>query len=169
MRRARAALSATVAASLFTASIASAEPCARPADVAAFGTAGLKSQLMVTALTCSQQDRYNDFVHRFQKDLMAQERALKAYFARAFGGRAQQEHDDYITSLANAQSQNGIHQGTVFCQRNVGIFDEVLALPKGADLASYASGKALVQPIDLVTCPTRPEPTRTAQARITHQ
>lgn len=165
----RVMFSGLIAAGLLSAAIASAEPCVKPADVAAFGIAGLKSQLMVTALSCGQQDRYNDFVHRFQKDLMVQERALKTYFARAFGGHAQQEHDDYITSLANAQSQDGIHQGTLFCQRNVGIFDEVLALPTGADLAGYASGKALIQPIELVTCPARPEPTRTAQARITRQ
>ena len=131
--------------------------------------AGLKSQLMVTALTCGRQDRYNDFVHRFQKDLMAQEHALHAYFARAFGSRGQQQHDDYITSLANAQSQSGIRQGTLFCQQNVGLFDEVMALPKGADLAGYASGKTITQPIELVSCPVKPELTRTAQARTTRQ
>ena len=70
--------------------------------MSAFDIAGLKSKLMVTALTCNQQDRYNEFVLRFRGDLMAQERALQAYFARKFGGgRAQHEHDDYITSLAN--------------------------------------------------------------------
>ncbi len=152
---------------LLCAGIAVAQPCAKPADVSAFDVASLKSKLMVTALTCSQQDRYNDFVLRFRADLMAQERALHAYFARAFGGgHAQQEHDDYITSLANTQSQSGIQQGTLFCQMNVGMFDEVLALPKGADLAHYASGKALVQPIDVVTCPA---PTRTAQAGTTRR
>ena len=162
----RFAFASIAAAILLSASIASAQQCAKPADISAFGIAGLKSQLMVVALTCSQQDRYNDFIHRFQKDLMAQERGLHAYFARAFGRRAQQEHDDYITSLANAQSQSGIRQGTLFCQRNISIFDEVLALPKGADLAGYASGKSLTQPIELVTCP---EPTRTAQARTPRQ
>jgi hypothetical protein len=86
---------------LLTAGIAAAEPCARPADLTALDVAGLKSKLMVTAITCNQQDRYNDFVQRFRTDLMAHERALNAYFARLYGGRAQREHDDYITSLAN--------------------------------------------------------------------
>jgi hypothetical protein len=165
----RIVFSGLVAAGLLSASIATAQQCARPADMSAFGIAGLKSQLMVTALTCSKQDRYNDFVRRYQKDLMTQERALSAYFSRAFGRRGQQEHDDYITSLANAQSQTGIRQGTLFCQRNVGIFDEVMTLPKDVDLAGYASGKTLTQPIALVSCPVKPEPTRTAQARTTRQ
>lgn len=150
-----------LAAVLATASIAVAEPCARPADLAAFGVAGLKTHLMVVALSCSQQDRYNDFVHRFQGELVSHERALHAYFARAFGGRGQAMHDDYITSLANTQSQSGIHQGTLFCRQNVGMFDEVMALPKGKPLATYAAGKSLDQPFELVACPTD---VRTAQA-----
>ena len=160
MRLIAPALAAVVA----TASIAAAEPCARPADLAAFGVAGLKTHLMVVALTCSQQDRYNDFVHRFQGELVSHERALHAYFARAFGGRAQAMHDDYITSLANTQSQSGIHQGTLFCRQNVGMFEEVMALPKGQPLAGYAAGKVLDQPIELVACQAE---VRTAQATTT--
>jgi hypothetical protein len=141
--------------------IASAEQCAKPADVSAFDIAGLKSKLMVTALTCNQQDRYNEFVQRFRRDLMVQERALHDYFARAFGGgHAQREHDDYITSLANTVSQSGIRQGTLYCLQNVGIFTEVLALQKGSDLAGYAASKTLPQPIGIVACPVA---TRTAQ------
>jgi hypothetical protein len=158
----RTMFSGLLAAGLLCAGIASADQCARPADVSAFDIAGLKSKLMVTALTCSQQDRYNEFVQRFRSDLMSQERALHAYFARTFGGgRAQREHDDYITSLANTVSQSGIRQGTLYCQQNVGIFTEVLALQKGSDLASYAASKGLPQPIDVVACPVQ---TRTAQA-----
>ena len=153
-----------LAAVALTASIASAQPCARPADMSAFDVAGLKSHLMVIALSCGRQDRYNDFIHRYQSDLMGHERALHAYFARAFGRRGQQEHDNYITSLANAQSQTGIRQGTLFCQQNTGTFDEVLALPKGSNLAGYAATKSLTQAIDLVACPAQVPATRTAQA-----
>ncbi len=55
----------------------------------------------------------------------------------------------------------GIRQGTLFCQQNVGIFTEVLALAKGSDLPGYAASKQLPQPIEVVACPA---PTRTAQA-----
>ena len=153
--------SALLTAGLLSAGIAAAQPCARPADVTAFDVAGLKSKLMVTAITCNQQDRYNDFVQRFRSELMTHERALNAYFSRAFGGRAQREHDNYITSLANTLSESGIQQGTLFCQQNVGIFTEVLALTKGADLPGYAASRQLPQPMQVVTCPVV---TRTAQA-----
>ncbi len=154
-------LAGLFAGSMLCAGIAYAEPCAKPADVTAFQVAGLKAKLMVTAITCSQQDRYNDFVVRFRKDLMVHEHNLHAYFTRIIGGRAQHEHDDYITSLANTQSESGIQQGTLFCQQNVSIFTEVLALTKDADLPTYAASKSFPQPIDIVACS---EPTRTAQA-----
>jgi hypothetical protein len=137
---------------LLSAGIAAAEPCARPADVTAFDIAGLKSKLMVTALTCNQQDRYNDFVQRFRTELVKHEQTLRAYFGRAFGGRAQREHDDYITSLANTQSQVGIRQGTLFCQQNIAIFTEVLAVAKGNELPRYAASKQIQQPISITAC-----------------
>jgi hypothetical protein len=149
---------------LLSAGIAAAQPCARPADLSALSVASLKSKLMVTALTCNLQDRYNDFVLRYRSELMTHERALHAYFARAFGSRGQPEHDSYITNLANSQSQDGIRQGTLFCQQNVGIFAEVMALAKGSDLPGFAAAKQLPQPIDVVSCPA---PTRTAQAGST--
>ncbi|HTW71508.1 MAG TPA: hypothetical protein VME47_16595 [Acetobacteraceae bacterium] len=141
-----------LAAGTLAAPLAVAQPCTRPADRAAFDVASLKSQLMVTALTCDQRDKYNDFVTRFRSDLMRHERALQAYFARTFGRRGQEQHDDYITLLANAQSQAGLRDGTLFCQRNAGLLDEVLALDEGASLSKFAASKALEQPVDLTDC-----------------
>ncbi len=156
--------SVVVAGCLLTSNLAAAQ-CAKVAEKNAFDVTGLKSQLMVTAISCHAQDKYNAFVMRFRDDLVAQERTLNAYFTRTFGRRATQEHDDYITSLANTVSQNGLKRGTLFCDENVGIFDEVLLLKTGRELPTYAASKSLVQPITLVTCadPT-PTKTRTAQA-----
>jgi hypothetical protein len=163
----RGVLSGIVAVSLMLGPVAEAQPCARPVDKTAFDVAGLKSQLMVTALACDVRDRYNDFVLRFQPELMREEHALVAYFARSFGRRGQQEHDDYITSLANTQSEVGIKLGTSFCQQSVGLFDAVLALPQGATVASFAAARDFDQPITLVVCtePTRTPETRTAQSQ----
>jgi hypothetical protein len=127
--------------------------CARPAEKSAFDVAGLKSQLMVTALSCAAQDKYNAFITRFRLNLVAQDRALTAYFGRTYGRRGQAQHDDYVTSLANQQSEEGTKLGDGFCQHNVAMFDEVMALPSPTALPTYAAGKSLAQPIALVTCP----------------
>jgi hypothetical protein len=108
---------------------------------------------MVTALSCSAQDKYNAVITRFRPNLVAQERALTSYFGRTFGRRGQAQHDDYVTSLANQQSEEGTKLGDGFCRQKVAMFDEVMAIQNPKDLPSYAAGKSLVQPISLVTCP----------------
>ena len=148
---------------LMTNHLAAAQSCARPVDKTAFDVAGLKSQLMVTAITCEATERYNAFINRFRSNLLAQEKVVNAYFARNFGRRATVEHDDYVTSLANSQSENGLKLGTAFCTRNVGMFDEVMALRDGTALPDYATSKSPNQPITLVACAA---PARAARAVI---
>lgn len=139
---------------------ATAEPCARPTEIRAFEVASLKSELMVVAIACQAQDRYNNFVIRFRHDLQREEHELRGYFARAAGHYGQQRQDRYITNLANAQSEDGVQQGTLFCQQHLGMFDEVMALPNGNDLPDYAQRKSLAQPISLSECPAPVHRTR---------
>ena len=149
-----------------------AEPCTRPADRAAFDMEGLKSELMVTALSCNAQERYNAFITRYRSDLGVQERQLTAYFAREYGRTAQKAHDDYITNLANTQSGDGLKAGTLFCARNVAMFDEVQALKGGAEIPDYVAGKDITQPVALADCkagePTVRRASSTRESRGSH-
>jgi len=158
-------LAAPLAAALLGAPLAEAQNCVRPVDLAAFDVASLKTQLMVTALTCNARDGYNAFVLRFRTDLMAQERALQTYFSRGYGANGQRQHDDYVTQLANTQSQAGIREGSQHCQLSVRLMDEVLALPAGVTLTAYAASKNLVQPVALLACPMLQSGQEMAQMR----
>ena len=132
---------------------ASASQCApERADTEAFNVTGLKSELMVTALSCNEQDKYNAFIAKFHPDLVAEEATLNHYFNRAFGRGAQKAHDDYITQLANVQAEKGLQAGVAFCQQRMSMFDEVDALDNASDLDGYAHGKDIVQPADFQTC-----------------
>ncbi len=131
----------------------SASQCApERADTEAFNVTGLKSELMVTALSCNEQDKYNAFVAKFHPDLIAEEATLNRYFSRTFGRGAQKAHDDYITQLANVQAERGLQAGVAFCQQRMSMFDEVEALDNASDLDGYAHGKDIVQPADFQTC-----------------
>ena len=114
--------------------------------------AALRSQLMVLATGCRQDDRYNAFVRKYQADLMGNEKAVGDVFKRIYGKRAQQEHDRFTTDLANGESSAGMRLGTDFCERNSLLFTEVMALPGAADLPAYAAGKDLV-PATVDVCP----------------
>ena len=120
--------------------------CSSPADQSAFEIQALRSELMVLAMGCHDDAQYNAFMRRFQPHLMANERAIDAYFKKAYGRSAQTEHDRFVTDLANAISRQGTQLGGDFCPRNGKVFTEVLALRSDADLADYAAGKDLVPP-----------------------
>lgn len=146
-----------LAALLLTGQVAQAASCARPIEASAFSVEELKSQLMVTALACKSQDRYNAFMGRFQGDVASNEKSLNGFFARTYGKQAQKQHDDYITQLANAQSQQGIAPGSNLCGERMAMFDEVMALQTAQDLPDYARGKNLASPTSVAGCVGEPE------------
>ncbi len=149
----RVVMSGLIAAAMLGAPpVLAAGQCTRPADRTAFDTQGLKSELMVTALSCNAQPRYNAFITRFHSDLGVQEKALNTYFSRSYGKSGQKAHDDYVTQLANEQSSDGLKAGTAFCERNVSMFDEVQALRGASELSSYVAGKDIIQPVSLSDC-----------------
>ena len=126
--------------------------CLQPQERSVVEVAALRSELMVLATGCRQDDRYNAFVRRFQADLMGNEKAVGDVFKRMYGKRAQQEHDRFTTDLANGESSAGTKLGTDFCERNSLLFSEVMALRGANDLPAYAAGKDLV-PTTVDICP----------------
>lgn len=131
---------------------ASAATCSSSPSREAFDVQGLKSELMVTALSCKAQERYNAFVGKFRSTLLKEEQRLDSYFHTTYGKNAQREHDDYITQLANVQSEKGLQSGTVFCSQRMAMFDEVVALNDEHDLSNYAQAKDITQPSVFETC-----------------
>jgi hypothetical protein len=132
--------------------------CGKPADKASFAVAGLKTQLVVLAISCHSNDQYNDFVRRFRPDLLAQEKTLGSYFSRAYGRKASDQQNDYITALANNTSRTGLASGVEYCQRNQSKFSEVMALKNGSELAAYASAQNIDQPLTVPDCAEQPTP-----------
>ena len=160
-------LSSLAAISLLATQQAHAEfDCLHPQERSLVEVAALRSQLMVLATGCRQDDRYNAFVRKYQADLMGNEKAIGDVFKRIYGKRAQQEHDRFTTELANGESSAGMRLGSDFCDRNSLLFKEVMALPGAADLPHYAAGKDLV-PATVDVCPA-PAPARKQAAAKRH-
>jgi len=126
--------------------------CLQPHERSQIEVAALRSQLMVLATGCRQDQRYNAFIRKYQADLQGNEKAIGDMFKRFYGKRGQQEHDRFTTELANGESSVGMRLGTDFCDRNSMIFSEVMALHNPSDLPAYAAGKDLV-PATIDMCP----------------
>ncbi|QNT79509.1 hypothetical protein [Entomobacter blattae] len=148
----RFALAGLATAGLLNSGAMAASQCKPAPAKEAFQVQGLKSELMVTALTCNAQDKYNAFVAKFRSFLSAEENTLDNYFRKTYGRRAKTQHDDYITQLANVQSAEGLKSGTIFCLQRTSMFDEVAALETAEDLSNYAEAKNIVQPISYEIC-----------------
>src|SRR5580698_9184125 len=141
----RRVVSAVVALTMLSAQpVLAQQQCTSMADQSAFEVQALRSELMVLATGCHDDDRYNAFIRRYQSDLQGNERAINAYFQHRYGRSAQVEHDRFVTDLANAISRQGSDLGGDFCPRNGLIFNEVLALESVAQLADFAAGKNLI-------------------------
>lgn len=132
-----------------------ARQCSSMSDQSAFEVQALRSELVVLATGCHDDEQYNAFIRRFQADLQANERTISAYFQHRYGKMGQTEHDRFVTELANAMSRQGSDLGGDFCPRNGLIFNEVLALDSPSELADFAAGKDLV-PSSVEICTVMP-------------
>ena len=141
--------------------------CARPAEAAAFSVAALKSNLMVTAISCKSEEKYNAFITRYRPSLVQQEKTTESYFSRNDRRRWQQTRDDYITQLANAQSQRAMVLGDKFCELSLARFDAVMALSRPEDLPDFAAAttQSIPQPMKFTECPPPGQPTPTPKTK----
>jgi hypothetical protein len=156
--------------SILTAQQAQAQlQCLAPEDRSAIEVAALRSELMVLATGCHQDDSYNAFIRKYQPELVGNEKAIDNMFKRKYGKRAQQEHDRFTTELANAESSLGMRLGSDFCGRNGLIFPEVLALRSPAELPTYAAGKDLVPATMEVCTEVAQAPSRKPAAPVKHR
>ncbi len=132
--------------------------CVRPAEKAAFDVSALRNQLVLTAITCKTEDRYNAVVNKYKPDLAGSEKILGTYFNRSYGGRGQSRQDDYNTQLISAQSQLAGKAGSLYCAIYTPMYDEVMALPSGNDLPAYAASKPIQQALVISECPPTAAP-----------
>lgn len=159
-------LTSLIAASLLAGPVSAAE-CLRSDDHAAVDVTTLKTHLMVTALTCQADERYNAFVRKYQSDLQREDRGLNAYFTRTYGRNAAKQRDDYVTQLANVESREGLRRGSLFCSENLPAFDEVMSLRSNAELREYAAGREIAQPNNIGSCISGGGSTRPATTSAT--
>jgi hypothetical protein len=129
-----------------------AQGCMRPTEEQAFNIIGLKSSLMVGALSCSERDQYDQFMTEFQPHILYEQHVMDSYFRRTGGHYGQAREDDYVTLLANSQSETGITEGAASCAAEATVFKQILALTTTASLDAYAGSNPTPQPITITVC-----------------
>jgi hypothetical protein len=138
-RAALLAAAAVATAAVATGAARAAEVCARNAEIPALETRVLQTELMVAALTCDARASYNAFVTRHRNELIGQGRALRAFFKRAYGKRAQTTLDSFITRLANEASLRTLAARDGYCKDARAVFERVLNGTPSGQLAAMAA------------------------------
>jgi hypothetical protein len=127
-------------------------PASQQAEVQqAFNVVGLKSSLMVAALTCNMQDQYDAFMTSFQPHILEEQHVMDKYFRKIGGRSGQVQEDNFVTLMANNQSVSGIGQGAVFCLNNQAEFQQVLALKSAQDLDNYVAANSVDPQVAAIT------------------
>lgn len=134
--------------------------CTSPADQSAYEMLSLRQQMVVLAFKCSRQDDYNKrFIIRFQPVVQANNRAVLAYFRRAYGNSGQGRMDAFITELVNVMSQEANRQGGEYCARASYLINEMNALRTMDELVAFAAVKDMA-PSGTTMCATASAPAR---------
>ncbi len=132
----------------------------------AFNVIGLKSALMVGALSCNQQDRYDAFMTQFQPHILEDQHVMDAYFRRIGGRYGQTKEDNFVTLLANNQSVGGIGQGKIFCLNNQAEFDHVMTFKTPDELDAFVTANS---PVPVATPVEETKPAHPVVHHYTHK
>lgn len=106
--------------------LAASDTCASPPEAEALKVRILQNRLMVAALTCGEQERYNAFVGRHETLLAESGRIMADYFRRLYGGRGKQELNTYVTTLANRHSLESLDDRATFCRQSARTLERLL-------------------------------------------
>jgi hypothetical protein len=129
--------------------------CAHPEEVNASHVVGLQTQLMQIALSCGGEDKYDTFVRKFQPQLKEQRDVLGSFFMRAYGRvEYQTAYDQYVTQLADAESNYNLASGADFCPLSKPTLDQAITLSSDDDLAKFVAKVPVQQATDFETCGT---------------
>ena len=149
MRHARILFSLIFAGNFITAAWTpafAAAACLQPGEAQGFNIIGLKSVLMVDALSCDMGKNYDGFMVKFQPQILAAQHQMDAYFERAGGLAGQGLEDQFTTQLANSESDTAAAQGAAYCGQAAKQFTAVSGLGSTMDLLSYAVRLNLAAP-----------------------
>ena len=118
---------AAIVAAMTLISSAQASECALSSEAAALRARVVQSQALVAALSCGEQARYNSFVAKYQRELVASGRALHQFFQRAYGQSGAAKLNRFVTEMANRESSRSMVDRAAYCSDAAALFDELAA------------------------------------------
>jgi hypothetical protein len=127
--------------------------CARPTDITALQSVDVQQQLMVSALDCSELERFNAYQTTFHKELLANDNALMSFMRRIKGGTAgTAEYHSYKTRAANDAQLRYIADPVGYCANAKTALDQALNPDSKPLLAVFVSAQPVIESEDYTSC-----------------
>ena len=133
---------------------AGASVCLRPGEEAALNSKALQSDLMVSALACSETARYNAWARKFESELVANGAMLKGIFRQAYGTAGDTRLGQFVTALANDAAGRSAVEKAAFCAVTARVFDRVLPM-NGPEFLAFVAGPDFAGRHNFAACGTR--------------
>jgi hypothetical protein len=105
--------------------------CVSARDEIALNARVLQTELMVAALACGEERRYNAFVITFRREIAAQGSSLRRLFSRAYGPAGTRQLNAFVTRLANDASVRSGAAGGRYCAAAGSLMAEALVTKPG--------------------------------------
>lgn len=133
-----------------------AAPCASKSDWEALRTRIALSALMVDAINCNEQGRYNTVATHFKVPLARDGRQMQAYFRRVHGRQATEQMNSFVTEVANKSSIRTAERTQSYCQDVQAKFDD-MASRKTTEWHTIAAAYAADDLGSIKQCRTAPQ------------
>lgn len=128
--------------------------CIKGQTQTAFEIQALKTEMMLTAVTCEKTQEYNNKMQILKPYFVKYESVVKLWFNKKYTNTSVQKYDRYITDLANELEQTPErHNADIFCNDNVSnVFQDLDQISTQAGLEQYAHFKRFKQPGEIAWC-----------------
>jgi hypothetical protein len=97
------------------------------------------------------RSQYNAFVRKYESELVPQGLALRAFFKRLYGSKAERELTSFVTAVANQRSAESLPLWRTYCREANELFSQALSLKPGS-LAAFATAQKFSDKHSFAVC-----------------
>ncbi len=135
----------------FEGAIAIAAPCLDWQQSRALAAKAVQTRLMVAALSCGMRDPYNEFVLKFDPELVEHNSTLMAWHRQNYGAGGDRAFHNLMTRIANEASADTVSASKKFCGLAAETFEFYLTAASDS-IAAMLPASATARRFGVATC-----------------
>lgn len=144
-------IAATLVFLFFEGAAAIAAPCLDWQQSRALAAKAVQTRLMVAALSCGLRDPYNEFVVKFDLELVEHSSTLMSWHRQNYGADGDRAFHNLMTRIANEASADNVSASREFCRLAAETFKFYLTTASDS-IAAMLPASATARRFGVATC-----------------